>query len=157
MGRIESGCVLAGAQVQVLPSGKRTAVRRILVHGRERDIAVAGDSVNLMLADGIDLARGDLITDVVQPPSETRSLDITLVWLAHQPLRAGGRYIVQQSARRTFARVSGDALGPNEIGQARLALHSPLFVDPFERVRATGALILIDETSSQTVGAGLVR
>jgi sulfate adenylyltransferase subunit 1 len=157
MGRIESGCVLAGAPVQVLPSGKRTVVRRILAQGSERDIAVAGDSVNLVLADEIDITRGDLIIDVEQPPSETRALDITLVWLADEPLRAGGRYIVQQSARRTFARVSGDALGPNEIGQARLALHTPLFVDRYERVRATGALVLIDETSNQAVAAGLVR
>jgi sulfate adenylyltransferase large subunit len=157
MGRIESGCVLAGAPVQVLPSGKRSVVRRILAHGSEREIAVAGDSVNLVLADEIDIARGDLIADVEAPPSETRTLDITLVWLAREPLRAGGRYIVQQSARRTFARVSGDALRPNEIGQARLALHTPLFVDPYERVRATGALILIDEASNQTVAAGLVR
>jgi sulfate adenylyltransferase subunit 1 len=149
--------VLAGAPVQVLPSGKRSVVRRILAHGSEREIAVAGDSVNLVLADEIDIARGDLIADVEAPPSETRTLDITLVWLAREPLRAGGRYIVQQSARRTFARVSGDALRPNEIGQARLALHTPLFVDPYERVRATGALILIDEASNQTVAAGLVR
>jgi sulfate adenylyltransferase subunit 1 len=53
--------------------------------------------------------------------------------------------------------VSGDALQLNDIGQARLALHAPLFVDPYERVRATGALILIDETTNQTVAAGLVR
>jgi sulfate adenylyltransferase subunit 1 (EFTu-like GTPase family) len=157
MGRIESGCVLAGAPVQVLPSGKRTVVRRIVAHCSERDIAVAGDSVNLVLADDIDIARGDLIAGVEEPPTETRALDITLLWLAHEPLRAGGRYVVQQSARRTFAKVSGDALGPNEIGRARLALHTPLFVDPYERVRATGALILIDEASNQAVAAGLVR
>jgi sulfate adenylyltransferase subunit 1 len=132
-------------------------VRRILAHGAERDIAVAGDSVNLVLADDIDIARGDLIAEPAQPPRETRALEVTLVWLGHEPLRAGGRYIVQQSARRTLARVSGDALQLNDIGQARLALQVPLFVDPYDRVRATGALILIDEATNQTVAAGLVR
>jgi len=157
MGRIESGCVLAGAPVQVFPSGRRTVVRKILAHGAERDIAVAGDSVNLVLADDIDIGRGDLIAEPAQPPHETRALEVTLVWLGHEPLRAGGRYIVQQSARRTLARVSSDALQLNDIGQARLALHVPLFVDPYDRVRATGALILIDEATNQTVAAGLVR
>jgi sulfate adenylyltransferase subunit 1 len=157
MGRIESGCVLAGAPVQVFPSARRTVVRKILAHGAERDIAVAGDSVNLVLADDIDIARGDLIAEPAQPPRETRALEVTLVWLGHEPLRAGGRYIVQQSARRTLARVSGDALQLNDIGQARLALQVPLFVDPYDRVRATGALILIDEATNQTVAAGLVR
>jgi sulfate adenylyltransferase subunit 1 len=157
MGRIESGCVLAGAPVQVLPAGRPTTVRKILAHGTEREIAVAGDSVNLVLADDFDIARGDLIADARQPPLQTRALDVTLVWLAHEPLRPGGRYLVQQSARRTLAKVSGDALQLNDIGQARLALHAPLFVDPYERVRATGALILIDEATNQTVAAGLVR
>jgi sulfate adenylyltransferase subunit 1 len=157
MGRIESGCILAGAPVKVLPAGRRTAVRKILAHGTERDIAVAGDSVNLVLADDIDIARGDLIADAGQPPLQTRALDVTLVWLAHEPLRPGGRYLVQQSARRILAKVSGEALQLNDIGQARLALHAPLFVDPYDRVRATGALILIDEATNHTVAAGLVR
>jgi sulfate adenylyltransferase subunit 1 (EFTu-like GTPase family) len=132
-------------------------VRKILAHGAEREIAVAGDSVSLVLAEDIDIGRGDLIADAAQPPRETRALDVTLVWLCHEPLRPGGRYIVQQSARRTLARVSSDALQLNDVGQARLALHVPLFVDPYDRVRATGALILIDGVTNQTVAAGLVR
>jgi sulfate adenylyltransferase subunit 1 len=65
---------------------------------------------------------------------------------------------VQQSARRTLARVSSDAgMNLNDIGAARLSLQAPLFVDPYQAVRATGALILIDEASNHTVAAGLVR
>jgi sulfate adenylyltransferase subunit 1 len=158
MGRIESGHVLAGAQVKLFPSGKPSVVRQILAHGIPRDIAVAGDSVTLVLADDVDIARGDLIADAVQPPREARSLDLTLVWLGHEPLRPGGRYIVQQSARRTLARVHADShAGLNDIVRATLALHAPLFVDPYEAVRCTGALILIDEATNQTVAAGLVR
>jgi sulfate adenylyltransferase subunit 1 len=158
MGRIESGYVLAGGAVSVFPSGTRSQVRQILSHGAERDIAVAGDSVTLVLADDIDIARGDLIADAAQPPQEARLLDVTLVWLGREALRPGGRYIVQQSARRTLARVSSDAgMNLNDIGAARLSLQAPLFVDPYQAVRATGALILIDEASNHTVAAGLVR
>jgi sulfate adenylyltransferase subunit 1 len=158
MGRIESGYVLAGAPVRVFPAGKETLVRKILTHGAERDVAVAGDSVTLVLADDMDIARGDLIADAALPPREARALDVTLVWLGNEPLRPGGRYIVQQSARRTLAKVSSEVqLKLNGIAQARLALHAPLFVDPYDTVRATGALILIDEATNQTVAAGLVR
>jgi sulfate adenylyltransferase subunit 1 len=158
MGRIESGHLLAGTPVLVYPSGKATHVRQILSHGAQREIAVAGDSVTLVLADDVDIARGDLITDPVRPPREARALDVTLVWLGHEPLRPGGRYIVQQSARRTLAKVGSEVqLKLNDIGQARLTLHAPLFVDPYATVRATGALILIDEATNQTVAAGLVR
>jgi sulfate adenylyltransferase subunit 1 len=158
MGRIESGHVLAGAAVSVFPSGKKSQLRQILSHGAERDIAVAGDSVTLVLADDIDIARGDLIAGTSRPPQEARVLDVTLVWLGHQPLRPDGRYIVQQSARRTLARVSSDAaMSLNDIAVARLSLQAPLFVDAYEAVRATGALILIDEATNHTVAAGLVR
>jgi len=158
MGRIESGHVLAGAEVVLLPGGRRTRIRQIVSHGVEREIAVAGDSVTLVLADDIDLARGDLIADAERPPRETRALDLTLVWLGHEPLRPGGRYTVQQAARRALARVSADGeVRLNDIVRARLALQAPLFVDPYEEVRATGALILIDEATHQTVAAGLVQ
>jgi sulfate adenylyltransferase subunit 1 len=173
MGRIESGHVLAGAEVTVLPSGRRTRVRQIVLHGTEREIAVAGDSVTLILADEIDIARGDLIADASRPPRETKSLEVTLVWLGHEPLRPGGRYIVQHAARRSFAKVAevrtkldvdtqaevapGDSVSINDIVRVRLSLQAPLFVDAYDEVRATGSLILIDEATNHTVAAGLVQ
>ncbi len=173
MGRIESGHVLAGTEVSILPSGRRSRVRQIVLHGAEREIAVAGDSVMLVLADDIDIGRGDLIAGASTPPREARSLDVTLVWLGHEPLRVGARYLVQQAARRTLARISqvhsrmdidtlGEIavegrIGANDIVRARLSLQAPLFVDSYDEVRATGALILIDEATNHTVAAGLVQ
>jgi sulfate adenylyltransferase large subunit len=158
MGRLESGHLLAGTKVLVLPGGRRTRVRQILSHGAEREIAVAGDSVTLVLADDIDLARGDLIADPVNPPREARSLGVTLVWLGDEPLRPGGRYLVQQASRRTLARVEPDGVVRlNDVARARLALQAPLFVDAYEEVRATGCFILIDEATNHTVAAGLVQ
>jgi sulfate adenylyltransferase subunit 1 len=173
MGRIESGHVLAGAPVLALPGGRATHVRRILVHGAERDIALAGDSVSLVLADELDLARGDLLADAARPPLEARSLEATLIWLAAQPLRPAARYLAQIASRRVAARIAAvrnrldvdtlretppeGAVAGNDIVNVRLALQAPAFVDPYEEVRCTGALILIDEATNQTVGAALVR
>jgi sulfate adenylyltransferase subunit 1 len=173
MGRIESGHVLAGTEVAILPSGRRTRIRHIVVHGSEREIAVAGDSVTLVLADDIDIARGDLIVDAANPPREARALDVTLVWMDHEPLRPGGRYLVQQATRRTLAKVAEvrsrldigtlkemPVAGPvltNDIVRARLTLQAPLFVDSYDAVRASGALILIDEATNHTVAAGVVQ
>src|SRR5258708_12309789 len=173
MGRIESGHVLARTEVSILPSRRRSRVRHIVLHGAEREIAVAGDSVMLVLADDIDIGRGDLIAGASTPPREARSLDVTLVWLGHQPVPVGARYLVQQAARRTLARISqvhsrmdidtlGEIavegrIGANDIVRARLSLQAPLFVDSYDEVRATGALILIDEATNHTVAAGLVQ
>src|SRR3954468_5303131 len=158
MGRIESGHVLVGAEVVLLPSGRRSRVRQILTHGGSREIAVAGDSVTLVLTDDIDLSRGDLIADAVETPREARAIDSTLVWLGERPLRQGGRYLVQQAARRVLAKVQSESpLGLNDIGAARLVLSAPLFVDSYDSVRTTGSLILIDEATNHTVAAGMVR
>jgi sulfate adenylyltransferase subunit 1 len=158
MGRIESGHLLIGTEVVLLPSGRRSRVRQILTHGTSRELAVAGDSVTLVLADDVDLARGDLIADPVNGPRETRALDATLVWLGHEALRPGGRYLVQQGSRRVLAKVHAEGtLALNDIGQARLTLSAPLFVDSYDSVRTTGSLILIDETTNHTVAAGLVK
>jgi len=79
-------------------------------------------------------------------------------WLGHEPLRGGGRYVVQHAARRTLATVESDGpLGARDIGQARIALHAPPFVDAYDAVHATGAPTVIDEAADQAVGAGLVR
>jgi sulfate adenylyltransferase subunit 1 len=158
MGRIESGHLLAGTEVLLLPSGRRTRVRQILSNGASRELAVAGDSVTLVLADDIDTARGDLIADPMNPPRETRALDVTLVWLGHELMRPGGRYLVQQGSRRILAKVHApEPLALNDIGQARLTLNAPIFVDSYDSVRTTGSLILIDEATNHTVAAGLVK
>jgi sulfate adenylyltransferase subunit 1 len=173
MGRIESGHVLSGTDVVVLPSARRSKIRSILVHGAERELAVAGDSVTLVLADDVDIARGDLIADAANPPREERALDVTLVWLGQETLRPGGRYLVQQASRRVVVRFDTvtsrldvhtlkeiPLAGPvvaNDIVKARLSLQAPLFVDPYDAVRTTGALILIDEATNHTVAAGLVQ
>ena len=172
MGRIDSGHLLVGTEVLVLPSGKHTRVRRILTNGEEREIAVAGDSVTVVLTDELDVARGDLIVDPAVPPREARELQATLVWLGQEPLRPGGRYLVQHAGRRTLARIASieakldvgtleetqaGEVALNDIARATLRLQSPVFVDSYEAVRATGAFILIDEASNHTVAAGLVR
>jgi sulfate adenylyltransferase subunit 1 len=157
MGRIVSGHVLVGTELVLLPGGRRSRLRQILTHGASRELAVAGDSVTLVLADDIDIARGDLIADPINPPREARGLDVTLVWLGQEPMRPGGRYLVQQAARRVPAKVLGTALELNDIGEARLSLAAPLFVDGYDSVRTTGSLILIDEATNHTVAAGLVK
>jgi sulfate adenylyltransferase subunit 1 len=173
MGRLESGHLLVGTEVLALPSGRRTRVRQILTHERERALAVAGDSVSVVLADDIDLSRGDWLADPAHPPRETRSVELTLIWLGAEPLRPSGRYVLQQASRRGLARVAEvtgrldihtlaeapahGEVAMNDIVRARLALQAPLFVDRYDAVRATGAVILIDEATNHTVAAGLVR
>jgi sulfate adenylyltransferase subunit 1 len=173
LGRIESGRVALGDEVLLLPAGRRTRVREIVVQGLARPVAAAGDSVSLVLADDIDVARGDLIVDPRSAPRETRLLEATLVWLDADPMHTAARYLVQQAGRRSLARIkevtsrrdvhtleeraAEGSIAMNDIVQAKLALQSPLFVDRYDALRATGAFILIDEATNRTVAAGMVQ
>jgi sulfate adenylyltransferase subunit 1 len=173
LGRIESGTIAPGDEVQILPSGRRTRVREIRMHGELLNVAAAGDSITLVLADDIDIARGDLIAGVVQAPREARALDATLVWLDAEPMRQGARYLVQQASRRTLGRVQevlarlsvhtleeqtpAAAVQVNDIVRSRIVLQAPLFIDGYDTVRSTGSFILIDEVTNRTVAAGMLR
>jgi sulfate adenylyltransferase subunit 1 len=173
LGRIESGFIALGDEVQVLPGGRRARVRSLAVQGVPSGVAGAGDSVSMALADDIDIARGDLIADASMPPREARALDATLVWLDTEPLRPGGRYFVQHATRRTLCRVREvnsrrdvhtlaerpleGAVGANDIVRVQLGLQAPLYVDRYETVRATGAFVLLDEATNRTVAAGMVQ
>jgi sulfate adenylyltransferase large subunit len=173
LGRIESGVIAPGDEVRILPSGRRTRVREVRTHGGLLNAAAAGDSITLVLADDIDIARGDLIVGVEQGPREARALDATLVWLDAEPLRQGERYLVQQASRRApgrvqevLARLSVHTLEEqppaaevhvNDIVRSRIVLQAPLFIDGYDTARATGSFILIDETTNRTVAAGMLR
>jgi len=170
-GQVAGGVLRAGDAVTVLPSGRTTTVAGIDVFEGEIVAAQAGQSVTVRLADDVDVARGDLL--VAGPlPASTRELRAEVCWMAEAPLRAGGRYalkhttstvraIVDRVSDRldvaTLAAIPGPAeLALNDIGRVTLRVSRELAVDPYAVNRATGAFILVDEASNETVGAGMV-
>jgi sulfate adenylyltransferase subunit 1 len=172
MGRVASGSVRAGAEVTILPSGRRTRLKGITAFNALRQGAEAGDSVALHLEDEIDVSRGDMIAGVAQPPRALKSLRATLCWLAEEPLDPNGRYLLRHTTRTVKAIFSSiesridianlqrrPLQGPvhlNDIVQASLVLAQPVFADAYAENRATGAFILIDEASNRTVAAGMI-
>ena len=174
-GRVESGRVAVGDPVVVLPSGATTRVAAILRHGGTGQEAVAQESVTLCLKDDLDVSRGDLIAGVAEAPVATRELVATLCWLSDQPLEAplGGvpPFLLRHGTRLVKAEVTGilgrldlDAqthlpaldLKLNDIATVTLRLQQPIAPDPYARVRAGGAFILIHPASHATVAAGIV-
>ena len=171
MGRIESGEVAIGDEVQVLPSGRTTRVRDIRLHERSLPQAGSGRSVTLLLEDEVDISRGDMIVSPAGTANATKLIEAKVCWLAETPLEPGRRYVVRHTTRETKAlvaaieyrqdinelkRVAGGRLEMNDIGSVTFKLAQPLFVDPYRANRATGAFILIDAATNNTVGAGMI-
>jgi sulfate adenylyltransferase subunit 1 len=170
-GQIASGVVQVGDEVVVLPSGRRTTIAGIDTADGELTEAFAPRSVALRLADDIDVARGDLIAAASSAPEPTRDLVATVCWLSAEPLSRHSRVLLKHTTRTTRAIVSAvdgvldlDALqivpaqdlGLNDIGRLRIRTADPIAAEPYARHRRTGAFLLIDAQSGQTLAAGMV-
>jgi sulfate adenylyltransferase subunit 1 len=171
MGRVESGHIAVGDAVTVLPAGQESRVKAIRVLNDELPEAVAEQSVTLLLEDDIDISRGDMVVRSGQLPNVTRQIEAMVCWLAETPLDPRRKYLVRQTTRETKAAVNaidyrvdvntlerGDAerLAMNDIARMSFRLAQPVCVDAYARNRGTGAFIVIDESTNNTVAAGMI-
>jgi len=168
-GQVAGGIWQAGDDVLVLPSGRRSKVAAI----EPADVAVPGMSVTIRLEDDLDVGRGDMLVDPERAPEVVRELEATVCWMGERPLEPRSRLLVKHTTRTVRAvadellslvdihlledRPAPARLELNDIGLVRLRLAEPLAVDAYTANRATGALILIDEATNETVGAGMIR
>jgi sulfate adenylyltransferase large subunit len=170
-GQIASGTVRVGDEVLVLPSQRRTRVAAIDTFDGPRQEESAPFSVTLRLADEVDISRGDVIAHVAQPPSMLHQLEAMLVWFGEQPLDGTRRYLVKHSSRtvpatveqilwrkdlENLTEVPAETLSLNDIGKVRLVCKRPLLCDPYQDNRHTGAFIIIDALTHDTVAAGMI-
>jgi sulfate adenylyltransferase subunit 1 len=171
-GQVASGTVQPGDEVVVLPAGLRTRVASVDTADGRLEAASAGRSVTVLLADDIDVSRGDLIAAADAAPVVTDELDATLCWLADKPLRPGARLLLKHGTRTTQVIVGavselldtdtltfGEApaqLSSNDIAHVSLRLGGEIAADAYEQCHATGAFILIDEATNDTVAAGMI-
>ena len=171
MGRVESGEISVGDAVTVLPSGIASRVKDIQMYGHSLGHAESEQSVTLLLDDEIDISRGDMIVKTAEQPSAVKQIDAMLCWLSESALDRARKYVIRHTTRETKAMLSGieyrldinelsrqsaERLAMNDIAKVSFKLAQPLFVDAYSANRATGAFIVIDEATNNTVGAGMI-
>ena len=171
-GQVAGGVWRAGDEVVVLPSGRRTSVASVETADGPLDVAVPGMSITIRLADDIDVSRGDMLADPEQAPTVARELEATVCWMAEKPLEPRTKLAIKHTTR-TVRAIADELLSVidihtledqpapaqlelNDIARVRLRLSEPLAVDPYGDNRTTGAFILIDEATNDTVGAGMI-
>jgi bifunctional enzyme CysN/CysC len=171
-GTIASGTVTVGERVRVLPSGKESQVARIVTYDGDRDQAVAGQSVTLVLAHEIDISRGDLLASASAAPAVADQFNATLVWMGEEPLLPGRLYWLKIGTRlasasvteikhkinvNTLERLAAKSLTLNEIAAVNVSFDHPVPFDAYADNGETGGFILIDRMSNATVGAGMIH
>jgi bifunctional enzyme CysN/CysC len=169
-GVVAAGVVRVGDSVVVLPSGRGSTISRI-VHGfADVDEAVAGLSVTILLADEVDVSRGDVLVAATERPDVADQFEASLVWMGEQPMLPGRSYVLKTTTQNTTAtvaplkhkinvntleHVAAKKLELNDIGVCGLELAKPVVFEPYATSRELGAFILIDPITNGTVGAGL--
>ncbi|MFS0735739.1 sulfate adenylyltransferase subunit CysN [Sphingomonas sp. 1P06PA] len=171
-GLIAGGTVRPGDPVRILPSGRSTTVARIVTYEGDLDVAQAGQSVTLTLADEVDCSRGDVIAAADAPPQAADQFEATIVWMADEPMLPGRAYwlklgtqtvtaSVQQPKYQvnvnTMEHLAAKTLELNAIGVANLSTDRPLVFEPYGESRALGGFILVDKISNATVAAGMIH
>ena len=172
-GRVGGGVFKKGDEVMLLPSGFTSKIKKIDTIDGELEQAHPPMSVTLLLEDDVDVSRGDMIVRVNNKPNVTQDIEVMLCWFDEsKPITQGGKYTIMhttQDARcmikeirykldiNTLHRNEEDTtIRMNDIGRVVLRSTKPLFVDPYRRNRITGSVIIVDEGTNRTVGAGMI-
>jgi bifunctional enzyme CysN/CysC len=170
-GTIASGAIAQGEEVLIAGSGRCARIKEIVTFDGSLDRAQAGDAITLTLESETDIARGDLLADPDAPPEFVDQFAAHVIWLSEHPLVPGRSYLLKIGTRtvpatvtalkhridvNTLAHLADRTLELNEIGFCNLSTAAAVAFDPFEVNRDTGAFILIDRFTNQTVGAGMI-
>jgi bifunctional enzyme CysN/CysC len=161
-----------GERVRVLPSAKESVVGRIVTQDGDLDRAIAGQSITITLRDEIDVSRGDLLCSAESPASVADQFEATVVWMSEDEMLPGRPYLLKIGAKTVGATIAppkykvnvnslehlaAKTLQLNEIGVCNLNLDQAIAFDAYRDNRDTGAFILVDRFSNETIGAGLLH
>ncbi len=172
MGRIEAGKVSVGDKLVIQPSGQTGTVKQILTLDKSLDSAVVGQSITLLLNEYLDISRGDMLSLASRPATLIKQVEADVCWLSEEPLDFKRKYLLKHTTRQVGAKVteieslldintqqtkSASQLQLNDIARVKITVQQELAVDDYNTIRSTGAFILIDQVSHQTVAAGMIR
>jgi sulfate adenylyltransferase subunit 1 len=171
-GRVAGGIFKPGDEVMALPSGLTSKITSIGTLNGELEEAFPPMSISITLEDDIDISRGDMIVKPDNQPNVGQDIELMICWLNEKPLVSGGKYTIRHTTKEarcivkeikykvninTLHRIEDDLnIGLNDIGRIHIRTTAPLMFDSYKKNRITGSLILIDEFTNETIGAGMI-
>ena len=171
-GRIAGGIWKPGDKVAVLPSGIESSLESIDTMTGPLDLAFPPQSVTFRLAHDIDISRGDMIVPAEQKPRIGQEIELMICWLGEKPMQVGGKYVIRHTTSEMRGiikevqykmninnleeNLNDKSLALNEIARISIKTSKPVFYDSYKENRITGSIIVIDEATNNTVGAGMI-
>ena len=171
-GRIDGGVFKPGDRVKTLPSGFVSTIKTIELNGEQIAEAFAPMSVTMTLQDEIDTSRGDMIVRENNVPEIGQDLEVLVTWMSSNPLKPRTKVVIKHTTKQCLGIVKElkykidintlhrlqdiDTLAMNDIGRISIRTANPLFYDVYKKNRQTGSIIIIDEQTNETIGAGMI-
>ncbi|MEE9383105.1 MAG: sulfate adenylyltransferase subunit CysN [Nannocystaceae bacterium] len=170
-GQVASGRVRVGEEVLILPSMRKSTIKRISTFNGDLKEAYPSQSIVIVLDDEVDVSRGDMLVRPNNVPRIEDHFEAMLVWMSETPMDPGKTYVLKHTTRETkvsvlaiqyrvdvntLSREPAQQLALNEIGRVALRTSGPLYFDDYKRNRMTGSFIIIDPINNNTMGAGMI-
>lgn len=172
-GRIAGGKIKKGDEVMLLPSGFTTKIAKIDSFDGELEEAIPPMSVTLLVEDDLDLSRGDMIVRPNNKPKVAQDIEMMICWFdGVKSLALNGKYAIRHTSQEArcivkeirykldintlHRNLENKTVSMNDIAKIIVRTTKPLFVDSYRKNRITGSVILIDETTNNTVAAGMI-
>jgi len=171
-GRIDGGVFKPGDKVKTLPSGFISTIKTIELNGEQISEAFAPMSVTMTLEDEIDNSRGDMIVRENNVPEIGQDIEVLVTWMSTRPIQSRTKVVIKHTTNETIGMVKElkykidintlhrleniDKVEMNDIARLSIRTAKPLFYDAYKRNRQTGSIIIIDEQTNETIGAGMI-
>ncbi|MEC9303070.1 MAG: GTP-binding protein [Bacteroidota bacterium] len=171
-GRIDGGIFKVGDTIKTLPTGFTSKIKSIYSHNTELNEAYTPMSVSIMLEDEIDISRGDMIVRENNMPNVSQDIELLVTWMNQRPLTNRKKIIIKHTTNEciglvrelkykidinTLHRIENiESVQMNDIARISIRTSKPIFFDSYKKNRRTGSLILIDEQTNETIGAGMI-
>jgi sulfate adenylyltransferase subunit 1 len=171
-GTINSGVFRVGDEVTALPSGFTTRIKEISFYNKNLNEAYPPMSVAISLADELDISRGDMIVKKNNQPLITQEIDAMICWFNPKQAEIRTKYKIKHTTNEQQAMITDvvykidihslernmedKVIGMNDICRMRLKISKPLMIDPYRENRYTGSFIIIDDSTNETVAAGMI-
>ncbi|WP_179318050.1 sulfate adenylyltransferase subunit 1 [Winogradskyella helgolandensis] len=171
-GRIDGGVFKPGDKVKSLPSGFVSTIKTIELNGEQISEAFAPMSVTMTLEDEIDNSRGDMIVRENNVPEVSQDIEVLVTWMSTTPIQARTKVVIKHTTNESVGMVKAlkykvdintlhriediDKVEMNDIARLSIRTAKPLFYDAYKKNRQTGSIIIIDEQTNETIGAGMI-
>ena len=171
-GRIAGGVFKPGDEITVLPSGFTSKIKSIETFNGPLSEAFAPMSVTIQLSDNVGVSRGDMLVRSHNQPDLNQDIEIMMCWLDNKAPHPKSKYIIKHTTSEAKAiiknirykldvntlhrNIENLNIGMNDVARVQLRTTKPLLTDAYRKNRTTGSIILIDESTHETVAAGMI-